>query len=237
MSTASEPTAEEIREWVVQFTSTATTLGYIQMASYTTYSCEVLNVIGNVFGIIQIYSAVASVLLCLYALLGAKKKWLWAIFVPYFCSFTVNIVGITFHFTSGGAARSPYLPEIFRCTFSYGHPKAFMMSAYNILIRDSLTALFGVLTFYKRYRDQDNSLIRVIRRDGAVLYITACLMGVLVAIFYTPGFPIGDQWLLLSTLRSIAYPILANQLILNMHRTATRNDLKADTQIDRNREL
>ncbi|RXW11175.1 hypothetical protein EST38_g14680 [Candolleomyces aberdarensis] len=158
MSTTSEPTTEEIREWVMHFTSSATVLGYIQMASYATYlsyyfetiddevssiwpepwrlgkilflmtrysvigriffeffngpfpselpislkSCEVLNIIGNVFGIIQVYSAVASVLLCLYALLGAKKKWLWVIFVPYFCSLTVNIVGITFHFTSGG---------------------------------------------------------------------------------------------------------------------------------------
>ncbi|RXW13802.1 hypothetical protein EST38_g12052 [Candolleomyces aberdarensis] len=292
MSTASPPTAEEIREYVIWFTSKVTIQGYVKLASYITYlsyyfeimddevsviwpepwrlgkilflmtrysvfariilelfgafpselpislkSCEVVNIVGNAFGIVQTFSAVASILLCLYALLGAKKKWLFAIFAPYFCSFTVHIVGITLHFTSGSAVRSPYLPETFKCTFTSGDPKGFTMSAYNILVRDGLTALFGVLTFYKRYRDQNNSLIRVMRRDGAVLYIAACLMGMLVAIFYTPGFPVQDEYFVLGSLRSTAYPILANQLILNMHRTATRNDLKADTQIDQDREL
>ncbi|KAJ2922658.1 hypothetical protein H1R20_g14443, partial [Candolleomyces eurysporus] len=247
MSTASRPTAEEIREYVIWFTSKVTIQGYIKVASYVTYlsyyfetmddevsviwpepwrlgkilflmtgtlpselpmslkSCEVINTVGNAIGIVQTFSAVASILLCLYALLGAKKKWLFAIFVPYFCSLTVHIVGFTFHNTSGSAVRSPYLPETFKCTFTSRDPKGFMMSAYNILVRDGLTALFGVLTFYKRYRDQDNSLIRVMKRDGAVLYIAACLMGVLVAVFYTPGFPVQDAYFVLG--RYVTHPL------------------------------
>ncbi|KAF6751905.1 hypothetical protein DFP72DRAFT_467939 [Ephemerocybe angulata] len=186
-------------------------------------TCAALSLVAYAMSTIVTYSAIGSILLCMYALLGARRKWLPLCLFPFFGSLIVNVVGVTLDFRSSTPFSDPNLPSTYKCNFSASDRRWWTMSAYNILARDIWMLLLGGLTIYLRYRSQKNSLLTVIKRDGAVFYLGACSISIFAAIWYAPGVIVPDDYSATTLIGQVLRPILAIQLLLNMKKTASRN--------------
>ncbi|KAJ2936481.1 hypothetical protein H1R20_g612, partial [Candolleomyces eurysporus] len=109
----------------------------------TSRMCNILYTTGQVMVGIRVYSATASILLCLYALIGSKLLHLWILATAYFL-----------------------------CPCMAQNEKKYLMaiSAYTIVARELIMTILAAAAMYVRYRHQNNSLIKVIRRDLGVYY-------------------------------------------------------------------
>lgn len=180
-------------------------------------ACEGLYLIVSVLSWITTYSVVGSLLLCLHALLGAKRRYLFIIIPTIIVFPTVAMSFAAMFFKDLKYAQSTYT-NLFVCSVTVAEPNGSAWSSYSTYlacVREIVTAVASAFTLFKRFR-HENSLIRVMLRDGAIYYTTSCVMGLLQAIFTAPNFPVQDKYQVLSVSRMVLNPILANRLLLNL---------------------
>ncbi|KAJ2913701.1 hypothetical protein MD484_g6712, partial [Candolleomyces efflorescens] len=176
--------------------------------------CMALDVLHSVMDLIAASAAEATLLLCLYALLGAKKIWLWAFMILSFVSFrystspldpaqgaiqafTVTIVTLEATDISHQRVVPPQaLPEHWQglgypCYFdsSSQSPVIYGVVGYISFARTALTAFLAIATFLYRYRRPQSSMLKVIRREGGFYYLTTILLRLVDAIVRTPNLP------------------------------------------------
>ncbi|KAJ2913868.1 hypothetical protein MD484_g6535, partial [Candolleomyces efflorescens] len=162
--------------------------------------CLALYWITNIAMIIVSNSAEASLWLCLYALLGTKKRYL-ILFMTLFSAFAITSLTFGVRYISAVEAV-PISPEDemlgYSCLVVPGSPtithSTFTIVAYLNLARTSLVAIAGLATLLVRYRRQDNTLLNVIRREGGIYYLSTIVLRICDAIFRTPGSPAKDEY-------------------------------------------
>ncbi|KAJ2922339.1 hypothetical protein H1R20_g14749, partial [Candolleomyces eurysporus] len=199
--------------------------------------CMALDVIHSVMDLIAASAAEATLLLCLYALLDAKKVWFYVFMILSF-AFTVTILILEATDISHQRVLShQLLPKHWQslgypCYFdsSRQSPIIYGVVAYISFTRTALAALLAIATFLHRYRRSGSSMIKVIRREGGLYYLSTILLRLIDAIIRTPNMPTiidpADAVTLaiaIYSLRVLAIPILANRLLLNMRKINENN--------------
>ncbi|RXW18147.1 hypothetical protein EST38_g7708 [Candolleomyces aberdarensis] len=154
----------------------------------------------NIMMMIVSHSAEASLWLCLYALLGTKKRYL-ILFTTLFLLFVISSAtfGLRYISTVRAVPISPdnerlgygcdLVPSSATITLS-----TFTIVAYLNLAKTALVAIAGVVTLLVRYRRQNNTLLNVIRREGGIYFLSMIVLRVCDTIFRTPGSPVKDEY-------------------------------------------
>ncbi|RXW16541.1 hypothetical protein EST38_g9315 [Candolleomyces aberdarensis] len=204
--------------------------------------CMALDVIHSVMDLIAASAAEATLLLCLYALLDVKRVWFYVLMIGSF-AFTVTILILeATDISHQRVLPHQLLPKHWQglgypCYFdsSRQSPIIYGLVAYISFTRTALAALLGIATFLHRYRRSRSSMLKVIKREGGIYYLSTILLRLIDAIIRTPNMPIvidpADAVTLaiaIYSLRVLAIPILANRLLLNMRKV---NEINANTLI------
>ncbi|KAF6765575.1 hypothetical protein DFP72DRAFT_1058162 [Ephemerocybe angulata] len=170
----------------------------------------------------QISAADGAFLLCTYALLGAEKIHS-AILLALYAAFTVPLL-VVLVLTTVAAKFVP--PELLSsdeqhdgraCHIDYGDKLLLYrkINDYLVIVGTVVAALLGVATIVMRYRNQQSSLINVIRRDGGIFYLSAIALRVSTFILALPNIQM-HIYNLIYTAQYVALPMLAAALILDL---------------------
>lgn len=188
----------------------------IPIQQMTAQSCWNYNLFNQLLSFVVLYAPAGSILLTLHALLGAKRKHLLIITTLYtaFMIFAAIMMALGI---ADVTAQPPDPPAsaIFSCMFQQRTILPNTILTWGNVIREGTVLAFGAVVMYRRYREQNDFLIRTIRRDGALYLTTAFVLGVIAAGMRTPG-ATSDKYAVIMELRAIAYPILANRLLINL---------------------
>ncbi|KAF6756941.1 hypothetical protein DFP72DRAFT_1168674 [Ephemerocybe angulata] len=162
--------------------------------------------------------------LCIYALLGGKTKYLIVLAVTFLAFVIPTQVLQGMSTATVEAIELSPLESALGYTCSYApstqSPTLFLAAAYLALTRTTLIMVVAIITLFVRYRKQKNRLIKVIRREGAVYYLSAFLIGFVMSLSRTPGLTekIVDKYDLLVTFKSFMIPAFADRLLLKMQK-------------------
>ncbi|RXW13269.1 hypothetical protein EST38_g12583 [Candolleomyces aberdarensis] len=186
-------------------------------------------------------SAEATLWVCLYALLGAKTKYFvvlvgtyMVLTIPNYITLIMNsivyageiwtLIELCGHIklTMGihrnlGKARpaSAFDKALGYACYLFPSPR-YRFSRWFTLARTMISALLVIFTLVFRYRQQKGSLIKVIRRDGGVYYLSNLAVRLATSIQDVPGFPVRDPYYTTNALLLLVVPIFANSLLLNL---------------------
>ncbi|KAF6764596.1 hypothetical protein DFP72DRAFT_1059564 [Ephemerocybe angulata] len=192
--------------------------------------CSGLWLTGQVSFTITSWSSDIALLLCLYALLGSKRRYLAVLLATHTGLFLGTLLQEIGWMREGSYALpiSPTDQDLgYSCTWAGAvtpeSMRSHVLALYVNLAKSAwMTALtLGILYF--RYRKQEGSLINVIRRDGGMytIALTATRLG--GSVISTSNLVTGAYYNvaenIFSFLNTLAIPILACQLLLNMQRT------------------
>ncbi|RXW16521.1 hypothetical protein EST38_g9332 [Candolleomyces aberdarensis] len=178
-------------------------------------------------------AAEASLWLCMYALLGARRRYL-AILMAIFVAFAIScLVLMLIELTSWKAVRPiDFMQTLgYTCAYSASEVKAqaaVAVVSYIKLAWAALSALIGLTTLLVRYRRQNNNLINVIREEGGIYYLTVIAILLAEAVTRTPAERVRQTYGIMTMLNRLVTPILSNRLLLQMR---TVGDHSAQTAI------
>ncbi|RXW18122.1 hypothetical protein EST38_g7730 [Candolleomyces aberdarensis] len=164
-----------------------------------------------------LFEIVSALWLCLYALLGAKLIY-FAFLVIAFLILSVPSDILRF---LNGTRNIRYIPlppwEVelgYVCTFAGLGKGAYLRAGHMVsLARTIFASILGIVTFIVHYRKQKGSLIKVIRRDGGVYYLSTIalrLADVVVIMKATDTYQVNEA------AKRLLIPVFALQLLLNM---------------------
>ncbi|TEB33977.1 hypothetical protein FA13DRAFT_1789759 [Coprinellus micaceus] len=153
----------------------------------------------NVVTVLTTYLPTATLLLCLHALLGAGRKAGYAILAAYVGMLATSCTLMGNHLSLSYLTPSPY-PTLYPYEYQ-ARTWAFRIAGnYWLFARELCMFLFGCFVMYRRYRSyirrqleagaQNDWILNVIRRDGAIYYIASLVVTLYTCITYTPGFPV-----------------------------------------------
>ncbi|KAF6742444.1 hypothetical protein DFP72DRAFT_1105882 [Ephemerocybe angulata] len=176
-----------------------------------------------------IVSAEIALLLCLHALLGARRRYL-ALFIAIYTGLTLGAYIPGYQIVIQASHTSPIseLDEAlgYPCTWdediSQSARNALVAAGYVSLTKVVLLAALALAIFAMRYRGQSNSLIYVIRRDsGAYIFsLTAIRFGGAIVSALRSRYAYSNiPDATFSGLVSMIVPILASRLLINMRKT------------------
>ncbi|KAF6759601.1 hypothetical protein DFP72DRAFT_1063951 [Ephemerocybe angulata] len=198
---------------------------------YTPKACEGISHGVHITSKLSCTAAELVLLLCLHALLGARRRYL-VLMIAVYLGLTLGAIGLLVKIYSEEARALPATrvdrdlgyPCEWVGEFSPAAIRGRIMASYVAFTKAVCIAVFALAVLYIRYRCQAGSLIRVIRRDGGayIFAFTAIrLAHTLIAAFgvgrghefYSFSVPIIDGAL------NFAAPSLACRLLLNMQRS------------------
>ncbi|KAJ3542453.1 hypothetical protein NMY22_g3507 [Coprinellus aureogranulatus] len=105
------------------------------------------------------------------------------------------------------------------CAFTPGkHPNHEAIAVHIVLARTSLSLAVGIATIIKRYRKQNHNLIRVIKREGGIYYMSLLILRFFASLAATPEHFIRDDYEVLYTLRVLFTFTFADRLLLQMRK-------------------
>ncbi|KAF6741236.1 hypothetical protein DFP72DRAFT_1084595 [Ephemerocybe angulata] len=167
-------------------------------------------------------------LLCLYALLGARRRHLVPLAVVYL-GLTFGASGSVFKYISEGSLALPssgltqdlgYACTL-RGTVSISAIEGREIAGYVALAKSIAIWCFAIAIFYVRYKNQSGTLISVLRRDSGVYFFSITAMRLANAIAGTFRHRLGFSNVPDSVLQGIlttVLPILACRLLFNMQK-------------------
>ncbi|TFK21078.1 hypothetical protein FA15DRAFT_624476 [Coprinopsis marcescibilis] len=167
----------------------------------------------------------ALLVLCLYALFGAKRKHAPLFVTGYFLLVSFRFITVVVVLLNMKANDYKYRPS--RCSLSTKELGADFIHANRILKIVGQAILLGLTCWigYKRSLVVKTPLVSVLWRGGAQYFGGICLMNALdLAAHYLR--PIIGYFSIVNYLLRVALPILANRLLLQMYDQSSRNDLE-----------
>ncbi|TEB23669.1 hypothetical protein FA13DRAFT_1818331 [Coprinellus micaceus] len=169
------------------------------------------------FTIVGTITTTFSLVLCAHALLGARKRYLGVIlFVT--SAFFIAAIGTSAKYMFSARWIVSDVPWLTPCSFE-SEEYLIGINAYLAVSREALLAVLMASTIYVRYMGQKGSLVNVMRRDVGFYFSVLVVLGVLHAIFRSPGTPVRDKYNVITALRMVLYPIMANRVLLNIRKT------------------
>ncbi|KAF6744577.1 hypothetical protein DFP72DRAFT_928381 [Ephemerocybe angulata] len=171
---------------------------------------------GNVF-------AEAIFWICLYALLGGKRKYVYLLGAG-FMAFALPIIALqsVYIFPWHAAAVDPFESAILGkpCAYSTENSnlELYPIAAYIAFARAIVIAIVAVVTLFVRYRRHNSSLINVVKREGGMYYISAAVLHFFVGLTSNVGSGIEDRYAIAAAVRRFLIPIFADRLLLKMQR-------------------
>ncbi|KAJ3539225.1 hypothetical protein NMY22_g4831 [Coprinellus aureogranulatus] len=201
---------------------TILTLGKLSMVSDGCLSIggDVRSLIRHCLRMISTITTTFSLVLCAHALLGAKKRYLAGILF-IMSGFIIAAVGTSGRYMAAARWTVSDVPWISPCRFD-SEEYLIAVNAYLAVSRESLLAILMAGTIYVRYRNQTNSLINIMRRDVGFYFSVLVVLGILHAVFRTPDSPVEDRYNIITALRMVLYPVLANRILLNIRNSKDR---------------
>ncbi|KAF6742454.1 hypothetical protein DFP72DRAFT_938179 [Ephemerocybe angulata] len=203
------------------------TLGYPAGYDISLKTCRAFQWIVEASSFIRTNATEAALLLCLYALLGTKRRY-FVIFFAFFVSYTVVTLSLMIKsiMITESVPLFDFEKELrYACAFGPIDDFKYMSSVYNyvVLSRTAITAALSIATLAIRYRRQEGSLINVIRQDGGVYYIGTILIRLANSIILSPKISTEVvQYGIVNTLYRCAVPILVAHLLINVKKIGTR---------------
>ncbi|KAJ3512896.1 hypothetical protein NMY22_g15202 [Coprinellus aureogranulatus] len=172
------------------------------------------------------YAGDVTLLLCLWALLGASKRRFLALFALLF---TAMPIALSIVFTS--LKMTEPVPQTaldeaigFPCSWAAGARGTlhYAILQYVNSAKTAILALVATIVLFVRHRRHTGSLLRVIRRDGGIHYITLTVVRLMLAITNTPTV----TWAVTRPeIAAVTYgfgrlvvPVLGQRLLLNIRR-------------------
>ncbi|KAF6756982.1 hypothetical protein DFP72DRAFT_1168702 [Ephemerocybe angulata] len=213
----------------ILFITMTVLVGFRVHTTISLKSCEGLWITADVLARLIVVASEVVVLLCLYALLGAKRRYL-TILMALYLGLTVGGVAPQIKYLSAVSTALPN-PELFRelgyaCNMSEELSseavRGLIIAGYIVFSKGAAMAVLAIVVFYARYRSRASSLLHVIRRDGGIYIISLTVIrlgGAIITAFQlklgTSNIPIQ----VIAGIRQLAAPIFAYRLLLNMRRT------------------
>ncbi|KAF6750269.1 hypothetical protein DFP72DRAFT_1173081 [Ephemerocybe angulata] len=174
--------------------------------------------------------------LCLYALLQGPKmphvKWFIAAFLILYAAPIVTLGAVYRSSLTGktisrklllltypiSAIPPPRLQDeaVGRCFYGFGQRELWINAAYLRSAWAAFLTCIAIITFIKRWRNHPGKLVPIIRREGALYYMSAAALTLLWAIATLPSVNGMDPYAIFPALRRLLVPIFADRLILKM---------------------
>ncbi|TEB21710.1 hypothetical protein FA13DRAFT_1799574 [Coprinellus micaceus] len=161
--------------------------------------------------------AEATIWLCLYALLGGKPKYM-LLLVLLFLGFMVPIYvlqAITLY------SQHAYPPDELDMALGYAcaytppvHLQLRQISAYISFSKTVVTMAVGLVTILVRYKKQTHSLIRVIRQEGGMYFMSALILRFLSGLRSTTSVNLNDRYYIIDGLAWLCVNVFADRLLL-----------------------
>ncbi|TEB21696.1 hypothetical protein FA13DRAFT_1741619 [Coprinellus micaceus] len=183
--------------------------------------CEALGTVVSVSGILARTFAEGTLWLCLYALLQGKSEFFYLLVVAFLaCSIPANVLNAIDVMSQRAVPQDTISLLLgYPCNFLVRQrPDLSAIGAYISLARTSLTLVAGLATLIIRYRNQNHNLIRVIRREGGMYYISSLVLLFLACLTSTPKSPITNavQSETIWSLKLLFTTVFADRLLLRM---------------------
>ncbi|RXW22033.1 hypothetical protein EST38_g3816 [Candolleomyces aberdarensis] len=190
-------------------------------------ACDDLWIATNVLTLIVTYSSTGTMLVCLYALLGPNLIRFYVFTGAYLGFFITTIVLMSndLRWTAYEEGDTLAFAYGYSCSVSPSRPIFVQVSNWTIFAREAAMFLLSAFVLIARWRKVGGSVSKVVRRDGGILYLTACSISLLRVIFLTPGFPVQD-YTVLAWARAVLCPMLANRLLINLRKAASERELQ-----------
>ncbi|TEB20052.1 hypothetical protein FA13DRAFT_1801489 [Coprinellus micaceus] len=201
-------------------------MNYRTHAMLSVLGCRALFLMEMIALRIVDYAGDLTLLLCLWALLGAGKRRYLAIFALIFTAMPIalSVVFSSFKMTEP-VPRGP-LEELI------GFPCAWAATAkgtqhYAILqyvnsAKTAILAIAATISLFVRHRRHTGSLLKILRRDGGIHYATLTVVRILLAIANTPKVTWAIQRpepaAVIYGLGRLVVPVLGQRLLLNIRR-------------------
>ncbi|KAF6763314.1 hypothetical protein DFP72DRAFT_1141117 [Ephemerocybe angulata] len=168
-------------------------------------------------------SAEAVFWLCLYALLEGKRRYLFVLISAFFAFLIpIQVLQWMFLVTNKAIPADPLSEELgYPCTFEPPAEDRFRLysaGGYLALGRSAFILVAAFVTLFVRYRRQNNNLIKALRREGGMHYITALIMNLFSGITRSPNTPLHDKYNIVTSIRFLLVPIFADRLLLTMQK-------------------
>ncbi|KAF6743902.1 hypothetical protein DFP72DRAFT_931052 [Ephemerocybe angulata] len=182
-----------------------------------------------VIGRVTIYGAEVVILLCLHALLGARRRYL-ALMILIYTGSTIAAIILSSRWDSEGSRtipRSKLDQELgYGCTWA-GAPssdaiKLGTIAGYINLGKVTSVAILMLSVFLVRYRSTTGTLLHVLRRDSGVHIFSLTALRLTSAVIGNLQESLGFYNIPTAILNSGQYaviPILACRLLLNMRKS------------------
>ncbi|TEB20088.1 hypothetical protein FA13DRAFT_275687 [Coprinellus micaceus] len=158
-----------------------------------------------------------TIWLCLYALLGGKPKYM-LLLVLLFLGFMVPIYvlqAITLY------SQHAYPPDELDMALGYPcsytppvHLQLRQISAYISFSKTVVTMAVGLVTILVRYKKQTHSLIRVIRQEGGMYFMSALILRFLSGLRHTTSVNLNDRYYIIDGLAWLCVNVFADRLLL-----------------------
>ncbi|TEB21692.1 hypothetical protein FA13DRAFT_1741612 [Coprinellus micaceus] len=201
-------------------------LNWPHHTSISVHGCEGLGLVMNVAGMMTRIFAEGTLWLCLYALLGGNPKFFWLLVVA-FLVFTIPASVLNgMHVMSQRAIPQNHLDHLlgYPCNFlPPQRPDLAVIASYIIFARTCLALIVGLATLVVRYRKQNHNLIRVIRREGGMYYISTLILMFFSCLTSTRGSPVKDKYSIVWSLRLLMNSVFADRLLLKMKKVDDRS--------------
>ncbi|RXW14040.1 hypothetical protein EST38_g11813 [Candolleomyces aberdarensis] len=189
-------------------------------------------------GFIKLNAAEAALLLCLYALLGTKRRYL-ILLAVFFTSYTIVHFALLLPYTINSSKAIPSFPldQRFGYACNFQMPSKitqnyWIVLRYVNLSRTAITACISIATLIIRYRRQNGSLINVIRRDGGMYYLGTIAIRVTDSVVTTSGFiTILTEYRIVEVLSHVVIPMLVTRLLINMKKIGERREMTNTSRI------
>ncbi|TEB28597.1 hypothetical protein FA13DRAFT_1793778 [Coprinellus micaceus] len=205
---------------------------YRNYFSISPTACKVLY-IACIRGIAYLACAF-SLGLCLGALLRMKLIGVAAVCILSFgVPFVNGVIGLVSYFQYPAEPISPLDTELgYPCYFpgteSLMETTVLFVGreprAYMNMVANTLLAVLAIVALVTRYKEQSGGLVKVIRRDSGLHYLSLLVVGLASAVVQTraviaaPELDASPVSLLLDMANAVVIPILAQRLLINMRK-------------------
>ncbi|KAJ3539219.1 hypothetical protein NMY22_g4828 [Coprinellus aureogranulatus] len=162
-----------------------------------------------------------SLVLCANALLDSNKRGFLCLAVIVFALIAPGMV-FTGKYLASTHWRVSAAPWISPCLLESDDKYMLGINGYLSFAREFVLFLPMAWAMYIRHGDYPSELLSVLRRDIGCYFLVIIVLGVLLAMFNTPGSPISDNYDIVIVMRMFLYPILANRILLNIRNTTDR---------------
>ncbi|TEB21702.1 hypothetical protein FA13DRAFT_94625 [Coprinellus micaceus] len=187
--------------------------------------CEALGVLVTLAVMLTRTFAEAALWLCLYALLGGKPKYFYLLAIGFLVLTIPAVVLTGMGLMSQRAIPRNILDSLlgYPCSFLPPQRHLLAIGSYIVLARASLALVVGLVILFVRYRKQNHNLIKVIRQEGGIFYISTLILMFFSCLTVTPRSPVKDSYNIVSSLKTLFVYVFADRLLLRLKKVDDRS--------------